>query len=299
MKTIYLFLLSTIGIFYSLQLNAQILTSLPDSGAVWEYCECMQTWDFPGYTCYKFTISIGDSTQINGESYRKYYKVRAWHNDTTIQYLREDSTNKIYILRLPQNDTLEDQLYDFGANLGDSVITSRYHGTNIGRIDSLDTVFIANQFRKRYFVNTLSWSTGQTEIWIEGIGSTTDFLCPLETINTYDLWANILTFQDVDSGFYDSGDTCRYYNNIEETLSNYSINIYPNPTSNILNIKNNGINKIEGVSLYSMDGKEKLIKPLLSNQQSTIDVSTLTEGVYFLRLNVGGEIVFSKVIISH
>ncbi|MFK7748274.1 MAG: T9SS type A sorting domain-containing protein [Kordia sp.] len=58
-----------------------------------------------------------------------------------------------------------------------------------------------------------------------------------------------------------------------------NVSIYPNPTSNTLHIK--GIPQIETVEIYSILGKK--IEVSITNS-TTVDVSTLTNGIYFLKV---------------
>lgn len=65
---------------------------------------------------------------------------------------------------------------------------------------------------------------------------------------------------------------------IEEVSTNDKLLIYPNPTSNFLEIKVNRI--IDKISIYNSPGKQ--IKTLHPNYNK-IDVSTLTSGMYFIQ----------------
>ena len=74
------------------------------------------------------------------------------------------------------------------------------------------------------------------------------------------------------------------YVNVVETLSLNetqlnSIEIYPNPVSNILQIKSS--NKIETIELYDYLGR-KIISKEIFNQNATVNVSTLSAGIFIL-----------------
>jgi len=64
-----------------------------------------------------------------------------------------------------------------------------------------------------------------------------------------------------------------------EDVALVNIAIYPNPTSDILNIQ--GISNVKDVELYSIEGKNMKIS--LQNE-TTIDVSSLQSGIYFLKV---------------
>ncbi|MFK7832251.1 MAG: FG-GAP-like repeat-containing protein [Winogradskyella sp.] len=78
---------------------------------------------------------------------------------------------------------------------------------------------------------------------------------------------------------------------IDETL--VDVSIYPNPVGNELNIKTqtNVVDKI--ATIFDINGK-RVLNMKLTN--TTIDVSSLTSGIYFLRLESEGKIMKRKFI---
>jgi len=79
----------------------------------------------------------------------------------------------------------------------------------------------------------------------------------------------------LDCGFENQ---CELLGFSEQELSNFSI--YPNPTTDYINID---CSSLESVSVYNIIGKE-VIK---ANNQNRIDVSTLSKGVYFIKVSDG------------
>ncbi len=67
-------------------------------------------------------------------------------------------------------------------------------------------------------------------------------------------------------------------------LSSRSIEIFPNPSSNIININLDDKVNLSSVKLYSLTGAEVDIIPSLNNSSLTIDVSAYDDGMYFLEL---------------
>jgi hypothetical protein len=65
-------------------------------------------------------------------------------------------------------------------------------------------------------------------------------------------------------------------------------NIYPNPTSNILNIS--GDNTIEFLQIFDVSGKQLISK----KDSNSVDVSTLSKGTYFMKLNNKETLKFIK-----
>ncbi len=68
----------------------------------------------------------------------------------------------------------------------------------------------------------------------------------------------------------------------DNVFNNLDIDIYPNPTSNIIHIKNNNYEKIAFLTVYNVLGKRILEKknPI---QNETIDLSKFPQGIYFLK----------------
>lgn len=74
-----------------------------------------------------------------------------------------------------------------------------------------------------------------------------------------------------------------------------AINLFPNPTSDILNIENNSGEVISNVSVYSVSGT--LIKEVKSTINiKSISVSDLQTGIYFVKLQINDEVKNYKLI---
>jgi len=71
-------------------------------------------------------------------------------------------------------------LYDFGLEVGDSILSAIYAGTNyISRLESIRDTTLQNSVRKIFYLTeSPSYGSGENvkEVWIEGIGSVTDGL---------------------------------------------------------------------------------------------------------------------------
>ncbi|XMO85392.1 T9SS type A sorting domain-containing protein [Algibacter sp. AS12] len=82
------------------------------------------------------------------------------------------------------------------------------------------------------------------------------------------------------------------------TLSNKNfelknqINIYPNPVNDVFTLSNVAGSKI---SIYNILGKQILTSPIKQNSQ-LIDVSHLSNGVYFIKINKEGRVITKKII---
>jgi len=87
----------------------------------------------------------------------------------------------------------------------------------------------------------------------------------------------------------------------EIAINENQINIYPNPASNLLNIEfsnsyfNDG--KPSQIKIVNVLG-ESIYKSTISNQQSTINLSQLPKGFYFVIAEKNNRILKKKLIIE-
>ncbi len=73
-------------------------------------------------------------------------------------------------------------------------------------------------------------------------------------------------------------------------LKELGIEIFPNPTSGIINFKGNAIDRIE---VIDVNGKSLQIETTATN---TLDISDFPSGIYFLKINVEDQIVTARMI---
>ncbi|NRA12145.1 MAG: T9SS type A sorting domain-containing protein [Crocinitomicaceae bacterium] len=75
-----------------------------------------------------------------------------------------------------------------------------------------------------------------------------------------------------------------------EEIINTEITAYPNPAVNSIEIS--GLTQQQNYSIYTMQGDELLKGSVSPNEK--IDVSELTNGIYFLKIGNGGTLKFIK-----
>ncbi len=68
-----------------------------------------------------------------------------------------------------------------------------------------------------------------------------------------------------------------------------NIQVYPNPSSDFINIKN--LDNIQKIRLYDVSGKM-----VLETQFNEIDIRKLPAGQYILNVHSGSEIISKKII---
>jgi hypothetical protein len=77
----------------------------------------------------------------------------------------------------------------------------------------------------------------------------------------------------------------------EEAIS--KLRLYPNPTSDYINIEANNM-EISEVALYNLLGKKVLSQTEISN--NSINISNLSKGVYFIKISAKGNSIIKKII---
>ena len=81
-------------------------------------------------------------------------------------------------------------------------------------------------------------------------------------------------------------------NNDFDNYSTNSISIYPNPTYNTFNIKSKNGEKVNQVEIYNAIGQLVLKTANYEN----IDISMLSDDIYFVKVNIDNEYITSKLI---
>lgn len=86
-----------------------------------------------------------------------------------------------------------------------------------------------------------------------------------------------------------------FVNSIGETVLNQNLMIFPNPTSGLVNINSNqNINKIEVLDLTG----RVIVSELRNTTQTTIDLSKLNNGVYFVKVNTEKGNYTQKIVLT-
>ena len=115
-------------------------------------------------------------------------------------------------------------------------------------------------------------------------------------------WSNNITRNDIAQFVITSNLGSVYFDNMYfykgtalgvNDFSKSNVIIYPNPSKNVLNISSDL--QIENVTIYNTLGQNVFGKPLNTNQ-SSIDVSSLSNGVYILTAQIGNELVRKQFI---
>jgi hypothetical protein len=78
-----------------------------------------------------------------------------------------------------------------------------------------------------------------------------------------------------------------------------SMNLYPNPASNTLNIITTGLRPDKPLTLSLVSATGVILKSVqvnISNQRQQMDVSSLKAGVYIIRVLNGGKVAYKQFV---
>lgn len=82
---------------------------------------------------------------------------------------------------------------------------------------------------------------------------------------------------------------------IESLQTKDIVSVFPNPTDGIVNIIDFEINS--SIEVFNIIG-DKIYTGILSKGNNSIDLSNFSNGVYFIKLNTGGQIVTNKIVLN-
>jgi hypothetical protein len=264
----------------------QVYVQIPVENAIWS--EYYLVYDNINPEIYPYYLIESGDTVINNLTYHKIVK----SNDTIIDFsedsytgcFREDLNKAVYFL--PQDSINEVLMYDFSKQVGDTVIipTSplwKYEALFL-IIDNIDSVEIQGNFRKVFHFT--EWLTNDL-FWIEGIGSNMGFLYSFYSYGigegpelncfTHD---DIFIYQNPESWL----NSCFVFTEVEDQKYIESeMEIFPNPASSFITITTPQGKPIEEATIYNHLGQKALVAVPVNN---TVDVSTLTPGIYFVEI---------------
>jgi len=93
----------------------------------------------------------------------------------------------------------------------------------------------------------------------------------------------------------DPSNTINVITGVELTENNKTINVYPNPVTNKIFIKNSLINKNEIISIYNVQG-QLLLKQPMQQEKIEINISGFAKGVYVLKIESEEGIAVKRIV---
>jgi len=291
-------------IFVIAAFNSSAQTWAP-TGATWYYS---QTHYFSSLVDYYRIESIGDTT-INGISCRILQKNTTTCDIRPIKEFMYDINNRVYFW---DNDLQNFQmLYNFDAQPGDSWnielgLSISDRDTMHVTVDSIAIETINGFNKKILFLTCYSYSGwwnaaggGPFKV-IEGIGCTAKmFYWDFGACDGN--WAGpIRCYEDGVIGVVDfdtnlSCDTI-YYTGIEEYSSEFNFTIFPNPIESEMFVQQTRDKFFPSTfKLINLVG-ENVLSGELNDEKNRIDLSAISSGTYFIRINSKDKTFFKKII---
>lgn len=160
------------------------------------------------------------------------------------------------------------EVYMLNTEIADEVGINANAGADL----SVDGFFnITNDF-DTFTTNTLTFTATNTFVVVY-----------IRSLNSVD---------DATEVFYDNFSLVEGVLSVDD-FSTSNVKIYPNPANDFINIESN-VNEITEVALYDILGKKVLSQNKLTNNR--LDISNLTRGVYFIKINSNGNSITKKII---
>jgi len=207
---------------------------------------------------------------------------------------------------------------------GDFIWAKNFRGTNDNYSQSIAVDSEGNVFTSGWFYETIDFdpgdgvyeltSAGEEDVFISKLTASGDFAWAIsiggestdavygiyldETGNLYTTGYFYGTVDfDQDEGVYEvtsSGDADIFIMKLQGSVLSVNENtfsdivIYPNPTTGIINLQTK--EKISSVSVYNSAGQKVSFKSL-NKENTSIDLSNLSSGVYFVEITLGNKTV--------
>jgi hypothetical protein len=238
------------------------------------------------YTNYWETYYDGD-TVIQNQTYIRITKIEydifclseIVNGPEYIGAIRDDTINrKVYLVPPGQED--EELIYDFNLLEGDTLFSYLNYGPPV-YIDYIDSVLVGQVYHRR-----LGFQYGLGSI-IEGIGSETGLL---EELTIFEggsylcaLFVDSALYYPQDSCYLET-DTCLTLNIENPVLIRNFLQIFPNPAQDYILIRTLNGKYISGLryQINNSAGIELLSGSI--HDQEAINISTLSPGIYLIRL---------------
>jgi outer membrane protein assembly factor BamB len=254
-----------------------------------------------------YSYYIESDTIINAIQYFKLYKEGVAYYDSFFPFSNvyvgaiRDENNKIFFIE--KNKTIEDILYDFNLNTGDTIYSLIEKGMVVKSIELLSDGRKKINIIKANFIHGKCLNISNT-YFIEGVGSMGGIFYESPCNHTGFREHYLVCYTENGNIVYQSNLSpvnCDSINSIETTAnSNSNITVYPVPASNFLTIKFQDLLQMESM-LYVFDitGTFMLSKKILANSNETeLDIHNLKKGIYLIRLYNEAACCFQKFIIE-
>lgn len=310
-------LLSLILLLNLLKVNegkAQAYIPLLNDSLYWDvsyydmFVQFCTEYNDPGKGPYRYALD-GDTT-INGAIYKKFkaysfyslqiqpspncppFGIQNFTSTSSFNYgfLREDTTaRKVYTYDV--NSSIENLLYDFNAQIGD---TLNYINNGYFIVDTIYNI-VTIDGKTRKFIGSNTFGNTSNDYFIEGLGGIAGpFHYPFSVFE-FGPWLMCISDLNQNQIYQPNLNVfCYNFTTGINSIPNdqYSLKIEPNPSTDYVNIVVNSLfGNIDQVIFHDMLGNVVLAP----KQSSKISTTSLHSGLYFIKvMNDQGKIATSK-----
>jgi len=245
-------------------------------------------------------IRIGEEALIDEVAYHKVYSSSdtlesSWTFNE--RYIRQDSSNKVYY---KQNNNDEFILYDFGLAVND---TFTYSSLKTGDdyvcqffVSDIDTVLLATgELRKRLKLDNVNPDMVVTQYWVEGIGTNFGMDSHYGLCFT-DYSAELLCFYSEGELIYPESPAFCFLTNVEELNSSKGIEVYPNPTFDMITILDMDSN-LNSYYIFDLFGRQVATNQI-QERRTLVELRDLSCGYFTLLLKDKNGNHFSQKLIK-
>ena len=112
-----------------------------------------------------------------------------------------------------------------------------------------------------------------TTFQVTGLDYNTQYFWRVQAVNATDIseWSEVWQFTTEDA------------TSVQENNEQLTVNIFPNPANDIINVAFNNPISYSNIAIYNIYGQKVLVSQIFGNDLQ-VDVSHLSAGVYFIRI---------------
>ena len=236
----------------------------------------------------------GETVDITGLEYNTIY-VQNPAKTATLDGAYRNEGYQVYYCKW-NGSSFDDEvlLYDYDLEVGDFFNDEDVHPMQVIEVS---TVTDLNGVQRKKITFTFTGLEDVTEFWIEGVGSSRGFIHAgmYEPDHAGDgEMYHMLCYHVGNDVVYVNPEynDCDLPYNVDENAES-SIEVYPNPASDIIKILNSNNLNITGIEIIDLTGRIVLA----TGQTDDIDISNIHEGQYFVKL-YGDSTIVRKLFIK-
>lgn len=294
-RKMFLYLLANI-IAFSTTAQTSIYHPLPDSNANWNF----SYYDVMSGSSALYSLTITGDTAIAGQTYHKLYQPFVIASPPgftgfTPGYkcaIRQDTLiKKVFII--PPLDTIEQLLYDFNLQVGDSIQGYLEFYNFHNQVQAIDSVLVGNNYRKRWIIGPCLYF-----YLIDGIGSSYGLFEFPHCGGEDDI--DLTCFSQNNSTLYPTGTSnCNLILNNNNFPENDLLITFPNPSHSNTIIQLSSHFENSELKIYDSHGVLVRNEKIIQSSKYSFERGYLSDGIYLIQLvNENYKFVTKKLILN-